>query len=75
MRIRNLFFFVLWLSLLSACGKNGEAEEGNYVGPPLIQLYIFDSKYFAVGERVVSISFAGEGNCIDWSLFGRPDLR
>ena len=67
MRIRNLFFFVLWLSLLSACDKNGEAEEGNYVGPPLIQLYIFDSKYFAVGERVVSISFAGEGNGIDWS--------
>ena len=40
MRIRNLLFFVLWLSLLSACGKNGETEEGNYVGPPLVATII-----------------------------------
>ncbi len=68
MSARNLIFpLILCLSLLSACGKNGEEEEEKYVGPPLVRLEIFDSKYFAVGERIVSLSYVGEGHGIGWS--------
>ncbi len=53
--------------LFWGCGKQSEEEGGTYVGPPVIQLQLFDSKYFAIDERILSISFSGEGQEISWA--------
>ncbi len=52
--------------LLWGCGEPEGQEEGGYTGPPVIQLQLFDSKYFAIDERILSISFSGEGEEIVW---------
>lgn len=55
--------------MLGGCGKHNEKEEAGYVGPPLIQVQLFDSKYYATDERVLSVSFSGsgEGQNIEWA--------
>ena len=53
--------------LLWGCGGHEGQEEGGYTGPPAIQLQLFDSKYFAIDERILSISFSGEGQEIAWA--------
>ena len=61
---------ILWLccvSLLWGCDKHSGEEEDSYNGPPLIQVQLFDSKYYAIDERVISVSFSGEGQEIAWA--------
>lgn len=53
--------------LLWGCGGHEGQEEGGYTGPPVIQVQLFDSKYFAIDERILSISFSGEGQEIAWA--------
>ena len=53
--------------LLLGCGKHGGEGGETYVGPPVIQLQVFDSKYYAIDERILSISFSGEGQEIVWA--------
>lgn len=68
MNTRKLILaLVLCVSLFFACGKNGKSDGEKYVGPPLIQLQIYDSKYFAVDERIISISYEPATETIEWS--------
>ena len=53
--------------LLWGCGGHDGQEEGGYTGPPVIQIQLFDSKYYAIDERVISVSFSGEGQEIAWA--------
>ena len=53
--------------LLWGCGGHEGQEEGGYTGPPAIQLQLFDSKYYAIDERIISVSFSGEGQEIAWA--------
>ena len=63
------FFLALlcWVPLFWGCGEHEGKEEGGYTGPPVIQVQLFDSKYYAIDERVISVSFSGEGQEIAWS--------
>lgn len=53
--------------LLWGCGGHKGQEEGGYTGPPVIQVQLFDSKYYAIDERIISVSFSGEGQEIAWA--------
>ena len=53
--------------MLLGCGKHDKNEEDGYTGPPIVQVQLFDSKYYAIDERILSISFSGEGQDIVWS--------
>ena len=62
--------YIIWLccvSLLWGCGKHNAEEKDSYNGPPIVQVQLFDSKYYAIDERVISVSFSGEGQEIAWA--------
>lgn len=59
-KLGNLIALISEITLLSACKDMG-LEEPDAPKPKSLHLMLFDSKFYAVGERVLSVSFLSDG--------------